>query len=86
MKLFYKVNPEEYRSCMDKVKGHFSMHEEVDEEKTILLLDDETKIEKVTGSYDPMEDEVAKVRVILVDPSLRNFFNSVFGEPYKEKR
>jgi hypothetical protein len=56
---------------MDKVRDHFNMHEEVDEEKTILLLDDETKIEKVTGSYDPMEDEVAKVRVILVDPSLR---------------
>ncbi len=86
MKLFYKVNPEEYRSCMDKVKDHFNMHEEVDEEKTILLLDDETKIEKVTGSYDPMDDEVAKVKVILVDSSLRNFFNSVFGEPYKEKR
>ena len=86
MKLFYKVNPEEYRSCMDKIKDHFNMHEEVDEEKTILLLDDETKIEKVSGSYDPMEDEIAKVRVILVDPSLRDFFNSVFGEPYKEKR
>ncbi len=86
MKLFYKVNPEEYSSCMDMVKDHFNMHEEVDEEKTILLLDDETKIEKVTGSYDPMDDEVAKVRVILVDPSLREFFNSVFGEPYKEKR
>ena len=86
MKLFYKVNPEEYRNRMDKVKEHFNMHEEVDEEKTILLLDDETQIEKVTGSYDPIEDEVAKVRVILVDPSLRDFFNSVFGEPYKEKR
>jgi len=86
LKLFYKVNPEEYRSCMDKVKDHFNMHEEVDEEKIILLLDDETKIEKVSGSYDPMEDKVAKVKVILVDPSLRNFFNSVFGEPYKEKR
>ena len=86
MKLFYKVNPEEYRICMDKVKDQFNMHEEVDEEKTILLLDDETKIEKVTGSYDPMEDEVAKVRVILIDPSLRDFFNSVFGEPYREKR
>ena len=85
MKLFYKVNPEEYRNRMDKVKEHFNMHEEVDEEKTILLLDDETQIEKVTGSYDPIEDEVAKVRVILVDPSLRDFFNSVFGEPYKEK-
>ena len=86
MKLFYKVNPEEYRICMDKVKDHFNMHEEVDEEKTILLLNDETKIEKVTGSYDPMEDKVAKVKVILVDSSLRDFFNSVFGEPYKEKR
>ncbi len=86
MKLFYKVNPEEYRSCMDQVKDHFNMHEEVDEEKTILLLDDETKIEKVTGSYNPMEDEVAKVRVILVDPSFREYFNSIFGEPYKEKR
>ena len=85
MKLFYRIDPAMYRSCMNKIREEFGMHEEVDEEKTILMSDDESRIVKVTGSYVPGEDEVALVKVILEDRSLRQFFNSVLGQPYKER-
>ena len=85
MKLFYRIDPARYRSCMEKIRDEFGMHEEIDVDKTILMLDDESRIVKVTGSYMPGEDEVASVKVILEDRSLRNFFNSVLGKPYKEK-
>lgn len=85
MKLFYKVDPTEYREMMDRVKEHFDMHEEVDEEKTMLLTEDETKIELVSGIYNPHTDYDASIRVVLVDESLREFFDSVFGEPYRVK-
>jgi len=85
MKLFYRIDPVTYRSCMNRIREEFGMHEEVDEEKTILMSDDESRIVKVTGSYVPGEDEVALVKVILEDRSLRQFFNSVLGQPYKER-
>jgi hypothetical protein len=85
MKLFYKINPSKFHEVMNKIRDELELHEEIDEEKTILIPKDETQIEQVVGSYDPMEDKIAKVRVILIDTSLRDFFNSVLGEPYKEK-
>lgn len=85
MKLFYRIDPAAYRSCMDRIREEFGMHEEVDEDKTILMLDDESRIVKVTGSYMPGQDDVALVKVILEDRTLREFFNSVLGQPYKEK-
>ena len=85
MKLFYRVDPAQYGEMMDQVKEHFQMHEEVDEEKTMLLMEDETKIELVSGSYNPHTDDIASIRVVLVDDSLRDFFDSVFGEPYRVK-
>ncbi|RDE11483.1 MAG: hypothetical protein C4K49_11805 [Candidatus Thorarchaeota archaeon] len=86
VKLFYHVDPSVYRERMDKVRQQFSMHEEVDEDKTILLLEDKSKIELVTGSYDPRCDEKALVRVVLVDKKLKDFFDSVFGTPYMIKQ
>jgi hypothetical protein len=70
---------------MDKIREEFDMHEEVDEDKTILMLDDESRIVKVTGSYMPGKDETALVKVILEDSGLKQFFNSVLGQPYKER-
>ena len=61
------------------------MHEEVDEARTMLLLDSEDTIELVSGMYDPNQDDVAQVRVVLVDDSLRSFFDSILGEPYRVK-
>jgi len=60
------------------------MHEEIDEVRTILKLDDEDKIERIIGTLDPDAGE-AHVRVILVDPSLKEYFDSVLGQPYKIK-
>jgi hypothetical protein len=85
VKLFYHVDPSVYRERMDKVRQQFSMHEEVDEDKTILLLEDKSKIELVTGSFDPGSDEKALVRVVLTDKKLKDFFDSVFGAPYMIK-
>jgi hypothetical protein len=85
MKLFYKVSPDRYRVCMDKIRDEFEMHEEVDEARTILMLDDDSQIERVMGTFDPKSDEFAHVRVNLNDESLKEFFDSVLGQPYKEK-
>ncbi|TFG32986.1 hypothetical protein EU527_09080 [Candidatus Thorarchaeota archaeon] len=85
MKLFYKVSPQEYKNCMSKIRDKFSMHEEVDEADTILLPDNESQIERVTGIFDPSSDDMAQVRVVLVDESLREFFDSILGEPYLVK-
>ena len=85
-KLFYKVRPGEYRELMKRVREKYNLHEDIDEEKTILTADDEDTIIKISGSFDPSSDDVAKVKVILADSTLRNYFNSVFGEPYKERR
>ena len=85
MKLFYKVRPEEYRECMEKIRDRFTMHEEVDEARTILMLDDDSRIERVMGTFDPNADEFAHVRVNLNDESLKDFFDSVLGIPYNVK-
>ena len=85
MKLFYKVNPNEYRKCMMQIREKFVMHEEIDEARTTLLLEDDSPIERVSGTYDPISDDVARIQVILNDESLREFFDSVFGKPYLVK-
>jgi hypothetical protein len=86
MKLFYKVSPDKYRACMDEIRNKYSMHEEVDEARTILMLDDDSQIERVMGTFDPSSDAFAHVRVNLNDRSLKEFFDSVLGQPYKVKR
>ncbi len=85
MKLFYKVHPSKYQQAMEAIKERFGMHQEVDEEKTILMLDSEDIIELVSGSYNPNEDEMAHIRVVLVDESLKEVFDSILGEPYRVK-
>ena len=82
VKLFYKIDPAQFRNVMDTIRDKFMMHEDIDEDKTILNLDSEDIIEQITGSYNPVEDEVANIRVVLVDESLREYFDSVLGEPY----
>ena len=83
--MFYKISPSQYREALDKIKEKFGMHEEVDEARTMLLLDSEDTIELVSGMYDPNQDDVAQVRVVLVDDSLRGYFDSILGEPYRVK-
>jgi hypothetical protein len=83
LKLFYKIDPEKYRDALEKIKNEYGMHEEVDEAKTMLMLNSEDEIELVSGMYDPAEDEVATIRVVLVNESLKSFFDSVLGKPYK---
>ncbi len=85
MKLFYRVSLDEYRDCLDKICEKFGMHEEVDEARTMLMLDDDSQIERVIGTFDPMTDETAHVRIVLADESLKEFFDSVLGKPYKVK-
>jgi len=85
LKLFYKVDPNEYPEKMKKIREEFGMNEDIDEEKTILSLNDRERIERVIGSYDPTEDETAQVRVYLEDDSLRTFFDSLLGEPFRVK-
>ena len=86
MKLFYRVSPIDYRSCLDQIRDRFAMHEEIDEAHTILMLEDQSQIERVIGTFDPHRDEVAHVRVILNDDTLREFFDSVLGVPLMVKR
>ncbi|MFW9834092.1 MAG: hypothetical protein ACFFEK_08870 [Candidatus Thorarchaeota archaeon] len=86
MKLFYKVSPDNYRTCMDTIRERFAMHEEIDEARTILMLDDDSQIERVMGTFNPHSDTFAHVRVNLNDKSLKDFFDSVLGQPYKVKR
>jgi hypothetical protein len=71
---------------MNRVRDEFSLHEAIDEEKTTLTREEEERIELVRGSFDPSEDDLAMVRVVILDDSLKVFFDSVFGEPYKVKR
>ena len=85
MKLFYKVDPVQFPEYMKKIRDEFGMTEDVDEDKTILSLNDMSRIERVIGSYNPTEDETAHVRVYLEDESLKEFFDSVLGQPYKIK-
>ncbi|MHA1771790.1 MAG: hypothetical protein ACTSYL_07655 [Candidatus Thorarchaeota archaeon] len=85
MKLYYRIDPATLREKIKRVKQEFEMHEEIDEEDTFLTLDDESRIELVRASYDPNSDETAHVRVVINDESLRQFFDSVFGEPYRVK-
>ena len=47
MKLFYHVRSDDYRACLDTIREKFGMNEEVDGAKTMLLLDDESRIELV---------------------------------------
>jgi hypothetical protein len=70
---------------MEAIKERFCMNQEVDEAKTFLMLDSEDVIELVSGSYDPKADEMAHVRVVLVDESLKEVFDSILGEPYRVK-
>ncbi|MFW9796609.1 MAG: hypothetical protein ACFFE2_06200 [Candidatus Thorarchaeota archaeon] len=85
MKLFYRVSPEEYREAMDKIREQFGMHEEVDEARTMLMLDDVSQIEQITGTFDPSSDKFAHVRISLNEKSLKEFFDSVLGDAYKVK-
>ncbi|MHA2043160.1 MAG: hypothetical protein ACXAAO_05990 [Candidatus Thorarchaeota archaeon] len=85
MKLFYRVNPDDYRACFDKIREKFGMQEEVDEARTMLMLDDDSQIERVTGMFDPNTDETVHVRIVLADESLKEYFDSVLGEPYRVK-
>ncbi|MHA2025069.1 MAG: hypothetical protein ACW98U_04125 [Candidatus Thorarchaeota archaeon] len=85
MKLFYRVKPEDYRGCFDMIREKFGMQEEVDEARTMLMLDDDSQIERVIGTFDPNTDETAHVRIVLADESLKEFFDSVLGEPYRVK-
>ena len=84
MNLYYRLNPDDFRRCMDQIRDHYRMHEEIDEALTVLKLDDEDTIERVIGIFNPNEGEV-QVRVILGDPSLKEYFDSVLGQPYKVK-
>ena len=84
MKLYYRVKPEDFRECMNKIREKYGMHEEIDEVRTVLKLDDEDMIERVIGTLDPDEGE-SQIRVILGDESLKDFFDSVLGQPYKVK-
>ena len=70
---------------MDKIRVQYGMHEEVDEARTILMLDDDSQIERVMGTFDPSTDAFAHVRIRLNDESLKEYFDSVLGEPYKVK-
>ncbi|MFX0046274.1 MAG: hypothetical protein ACFE8Z_10540 [Candidatus Hermodarchaeota archaeon] len=79
------MDPTRYRDLMNKVRDEFNLHEEIDEERTTLTREEEERIELVRGSFDPSDDDVAMVRVVILDDSLREFFDSVFGEPYKVK-
>ncbi|TXT55870.1 MAG: hypothetical protein BAJATHORv1_30253 [Candidatus Thorarchaeota archaeon] len=83
MKLFYRISPEKYDSLLEEVEKKFSMNKEVDEDRTILMLDDISQIEIVRGNYNPRTDDIAQVMVVLNDDSLREYFDSVFGEPYR---
>jgi hypothetical protein len=86
VRLFYKVDPSRYRELMDRVRDQFNLHEAIDEERTTLTREEEEGIELVRGSFDPSIDDLAMVRVVLLDSSLRDFFDSVFGEPYRVRR
>lgn len=85
MKLYYRVKPEDYSRCLEEIRAKFSMHQEVDEVRTTLKTEDQERIERVIGTFDPNQDETAHVRVILEDDSLREYFDSVLGEPYRVK-
>jgi phosphotransferase system IIB component len=85
MKLFYKVQPDEYTNCMTRIREKFAMHEEIDEARTTLVLEDQSKIERVSGTFDPSSDDAAQIRVVLNDESLKEFFDSILGEPYLVK-
>ena len=61
------------------------MHEEEDEARINLKMDDESQIERVICTVNPNQDELAHIRVILNDNSLQQYFDSVFGTPYKIK-
>ncbi|MFW9961653.1 MAG: hypothetical protein ACFFDV_11575 [Candidatus Thorarchaeota archaeon] len=85
MKLFYKVEPDKYSLCMKQIRERFGMHEEIDEARTTLMLEEEAPIERVSGTFDPSSDQMAQVLVILNDKSLKEFFDSVLGTPYLVK-
>jgi hypothetical protein len=70
---------------MDQIRDQYGMHEEVDEARTILMLDDDSQIERVMGTFDPNTDTFAHVRISFSDESLKDFFDSVLGVPYKVK-
>jgi hypothetical protein len=69
---------------MERIRDNYGMHEEIDEVRTVLKLDDEDQIERVIGTLDPDNAE-AHIRVILGNSSLREFFDTVLGQPYKVK-
>ena len=83
MKLFYKVSRDKYRTCMDTIRDRFGMHEEIDEASTILMLEDNSQVQKVVGTFDPNFDDFAQVTVNLKDKSTKEIFDSILGEPYR---
>ena len=85
MKLFYRVPPGRHREAMDRIRDELNLHEEVDEDRIILLAETEDRVIKVTCSYDPRSDDEAYIKVILADDTLEEFFRSVFGEPFRKK-
>ena len=86
MKLFYKVSPEKYRECMNRIREEFGLHEEIDEANTILMLEEDSRIDRVLGTFDPSSDSFAQVKINLNDKSLKQFFDSVLGKPYRVKK
>ncbi len=85
MKLYYKVASEDYRMKLNQVRDNFKMHEEIDEARTSLHLEDQSQIERVIGIFDPNQDDIGQVQVILNDETLQQYFDSIFGEPYRVK-
>ncbi len=85
MKIFYKVPPEVYKEMMEKARIKFKLHKDVDEEKIILSPFSESVIEQVRASYTPGEDDMAQIRIVITDESLKAQFDEIFGEPYKVK-
>ena len=85
MKLFYRIKPDNYRAHLDTIREKFGMNEEVDGAKTMLMLDDDSQIELVSCVFDPSTDKFAQIRIVLNDRSLKEYFDSVLGQPYKIK-
>jgi hypothetical protein len=83
MKLFYKINSSDYDEILGKLQDRFKLHKEVDEARTFLLPNSDDEIEQITGTFDPAEDDIAQIRVVLVDESLKDIFDSILGEPYR---
>jgi len=86
LKLFYKIHPTKYEQAIKEIQEEFDLVKQVDEAKTMLMPEqEEGPIELVSGMFDPREDDMASIRVVLLDKSLRDSFDSILGEPYRVK-